>query len=178
MGLLSKLSGGGNKDGDASVFVFGTDKRFCRRKMESQGAHLQDNVTRQAYFSATDAIGTLTKQSNGVTRTMGPISVAYEPVTELYAFPYLDWLPDRNKKTILGGNGHSSIWEEDEILDNGWAEGFALAHQKQGDEEARNKLMQILLLAVLGATVMFLLVAASTGILGDFASNIGKFFGG
>ena len=64
------------------------------------------------------------------------------------------------------------------MLDNGWAEGFALAHQMQGDEETRNKLMQILLLAVLAAGALFMMVAASTGLLSDLFSGIGKAFGG
>jgi len=176
-GLLKKVSGGGTKGGNAFCVVFGADKRFYRRYMESQGSHLQDNTNRLAYFSSPNANGVLSQQRNGVTRTLGPISVAYEPITELYSFPLLDWVPDRNKQSSHGDNGHG-IYEEDEILNNSWAEGFSLAAQKQEDTEVRNRLMMILLLAVLGAVAMFLLVASSTGLLSDFLSGIPKFFGG
>jgi hypothetical protein len=131
-----------------------------------------------AYFSSPDANGVLSRQNNGVTRTLGPVSIAYEPITELYSFPLLDWAPDRNQQDDHGGNGHRDIYEEDEILNNSWAEGFSLAAQKQEDVEVRNRLMMILLLAVLGAVAMFLLVASSTGLLSDFLSDIPKFFGG
>jgi hypothetical protein len=177
-GFIKKTAGGGNKGGNAFCFVFGADKRFYRRNMESQGSHLQDNTTRLAYFSSPNANGVLARQYNGVTRTLGPVSVAYEPITELYSFPLLDWAPDRNKQDRQGDNGHQSIYEEDEILNNSWAEGFSLAAQQQENTEVRNRLMFILLLAVLGAVAMFLLVATSTGLLKDFMSGIPKFFGG
>jgi len=177
-GFLNRLSGKDNKGGDAFLFLFGTDKHFCRRHMESQGSHLQDNTNRLAYFSSPDANGVLSRQINGVERTLGPVSVAYEPITELYRFPYLNWAPDRNKPDGQGGNGHHDIYESDEILDNGFAEGFNLAAQKQDNAEIRNRLTTILLLAVLGAVAMFLLVATSTGLLSDFLSGIPKFFGG
>lgn len=176
-GLFKRLSGtDANKGGNAFCFVFGADKRFFRRTLESQGSHIQDNTNRLAYFSSPESIGTLRRQANGMTRTLGPVSVAYELITELFSFPFLNWAPDRQKQDKE--NGHHAIFEEDEILDNSWAEGFALAHQRQDNQETRNKLMQILLLAVLGTTVMFLLVAASTGVLGDFLSGIPKLFGG
>ena len=181
MGLgqfIKKVSGGGNKGGNAFCFVFGADKRFYRRNMESQGSHLQDNTNRLAYFSSPDANGVLSRQSNGVTRMLGPVSVAYESITELFSFPFLDWAPDRNKRAEQGDNGHHNIYEEDEILNNGFSEGFNLAAQRQDNAEVRNRLMMILLLAVLGAVAMFLLVAASTGLLSDFLSGIPKFFGG
>lgn len=175
-GFFKKLSGADtNKGGNAFCFVFGPDKRFFRRTMESQGSHLQDNINRLAYFSSPDANGVLSRQSNGMIRTLGPVSVAYEPITELYSFPLLNWAPDRQKRDKE--NGHHDMYEEDEILDNSWAEGFALAAQRQDNQELRGKLTQILLLAVLGAVAMFLLVAASTGLLGDFLSGIPKFFG-
>jgi len=177
-GFIKKLSGGGTKGGNAFCFVFGADKRFYCRYMESQGSHLQDNTNRLAYFSSPDANGVLSRQNNGVTRTLGPVSVAYEPITELYSFPLLGWAPDRNNKAKQGDNGHHDIYEEDEILNNSWAEGFSLAAQQQEDTEVRNRLMMILLLAVLGAVAMFLLVASSTGLLSNFLSAIPKFFGG
>ena len=179
MGLgsfIKKASGGGDKGGNAFCFVFGADKRFYRRNMESQGSHLQDNANRLAYFSSPDANGVLSRQMNGMTRTLGPVSVAYEPITELYSFPFLDWAPDRAEQAKQGDNGHHDIYEEDEILNNSWAEGFSLAAQKQEGTEVRNRLMTILLLAVLGAVAMFLLVAASTGLLNDLLSGIPKFF--
>lgn len=177
-GFIKKASGGGNKGGNAFCFVFGADKRFYCRDMESQGSHLQDNTNRLAYFSSPDANGVLSRQSNGVTRTLGPVSVAYEPITELYSFPLLGWAPDRNKQAKEGDNGHHDIYEEDEILNNSWAEGFSLAAQQQDNAEVRNRLMMILLIAVLGTVAMFLLVASSTGLLSDFLTGIPKFFGG
>jgi len=179
MGLgsfLRRVSGGSSKGGNAFCFVFGADKRFCCRNMESQGSHLQDNANRLAYFLSPHANGVLSRQYNGVTRTLGPVSVAYEPITELYGFPYLGWLPDRNNQNGHGSDGRYDTYEEDEILDNSWAEGNSLAAQQQGDTEARNRLMTILLLAVLGATAMFLLVAASTGLLNDLMSGLSGFF--
>lgn len=176
-GLLNKISGKDtNKGGNAFCFVFGADKRFYRRNMESQGSHIQDNASRLAYFSSPDTNGILSRQVKGMERTMGPVSVAYEPITELYAFPYHDWAPDRTNQDGQGRNG--SIYEHDEILDNSWAEGFSLAAQKQENAEVRNRLMTILLLAVLGAVAMFLMVAASTGLIGDFIEGAGQFFGG
>jgi hypothetical protein len=170
-GFFKKLAGDNtNKGATALCFVFGADKRFFRRMMETQGSHLQDNVNRLAYFASPEGIGTLRRQTNGMARMLGPVSMAYEPITELYNFPLLAWTPDRHKQD---GNNH-----EDEILDNSWAEGFALAAQKQDKQEWMSKLSTILLLAVLGAVAMFLLVASSTGLLSDFFSGIPKFFGG
>lgn len=177
-GLLNKLSGKEPKGGNAFCFVFGADKRFYRRNMESQGSHIQDNTNRLAYFTSPDTNGVLSRKANGVERMLGPVSVAYEPITELYRFPYLAWAPDRNQQNGQGDNGHHGIYEPDEILDNSWAEGFSLAAQKQENTEVRNRLLQILLLAVLGTVAMFLLVAVSTGLLGDFIKGAGKFFGG
>jgi len=177
-GFLKRISGGGSKGGNAFCYVFGADKRFYSRNLESQGSHLQDNASRLAYFSSPHANGVLSRQYNGITRTLGPVSVAYEPITELFSFPDLAWLLDRNKiaKEAQGGNGRYDTYEEDEILNNSWAEGFSLAAQKQEDVEVRNKLMMILLLAVLGATAMFLLVAASTGLLKDLMAGFSGFF--
>jgi len=178
-GFFKKLAGGDtNKGGDAFCFVFGTDKRFCHRNMESQGSHIQDNTNRLAYFSSPDSNGVLSRVTNGTERTLGPVIVAYEPITELYSFPFLDWMPDRNKQEKQDRNGHQDAYEPDEILDNSWAEGFSLAAQRQDNKELRNRLLQILLLAVLGAVAMFLMVATSTGLLSDFLSGIPKFFGG
>ena len=178
-GFFKKLAGGNtNKDGDAFGFVFGADKHFCRRNMESQGSHVQDNTNRMAYFSSPDSNGVLSRVINGTERMLGPVIVAYEPITELYNFPFLDWAPDRSEQEKQGKNDHQGTYEPDEILDNSWAEGFSLAAQRQDNAELRNRLLQILLLAVLGAVAMFLMVATSTGLLSDFLSGIPKFFGG
>lgn len=175
-GFFKKLAGSDtNKGGNALLFVFGADKRFSRRVMEATGSHLQDNTNRLAYFSSPDANGVLSRQSNGIVRTFGPVSVAYEPITELYSFPLLSWLPDRQRRDKK--NDHHAMYEEDEILDNSWAEGFAQAHQKQENTEIRNRLMLILLLAVLGAVAMFLLVGMQSGLISNFLSAIPKFFG-
>lgn len=182
MGLgnfLKKLSGGDAKTGNAFTFVLGADKHFRRRNLESQGSHIQDNEYRLAHFSSPDANGVLSKVVNGQTRIMGPVCVAYEPITELFWFSNLDWGKDRAAvEAQEGGNGQNPTYEHDEILDNSWAEGFSLADQRDNNQETRNRLMQILLLAVLLAGGLFLLVAAATGLLGDFIANAGKFFGG
>jgi hypothetical protein len=180
MGLgdfLKRVSGGGTKGGNAFCVVFGGDKHFYCRNLESQGSHLQDNTNRLAYFSSPDANGVLARQQNGVMRTLGPVSVAFEPITELFSFRLMGWLPDRSQKAEQGGNGRYDTYEEDEILNNSWAEGFSLAAQKQEDMEVRNKLMMILLVAVLGTVAMFMLVAASTGLLNDLVSGFSGFFG-
>jgi hypothetical protein len=176
-GFLKRTSGGGTSGGNAFCFVFGGDKHFYSRDMESQGSHLQDNTNRLAYFASPDANGVLARQNNGVMRTLGPVSVAFEPITELYSFRLMDWAQDRSKKEKKGDNGRYDTYEEDEILNNSWAEGFSLAQQRQEDVEVRNKLMMILLLAVLGAVAMFLLVAASTGLLNDLMAGFSGFFG-
>jgi len=129
-------------------------------------------------FSSPDSNGVLYRVINGMERTLGPVIVAYEPITELYRFPYLDWAPERSKQADQGENGHHNMYEPDEILDNSQAEGFSLATQKQDNTELRNRLLQILLLAVLGTVAMFLLVASSTGLLSDLLSGIPKLFGG
>lgn len=175
-GLLKKLSGAEPKGGDAFCFVFGSDKRFVRRNMELQGSHIQDNTNRLAYFSSSDGIGTLTRRVNGTSRTLGPVSLAYELITELYSFSGLWWINDRVQKKD-SDNGRHDNYEPDEVLDNGWAEGFALAHQRQNDDEVRNRLAHILLLTVLGAFFMLLVVGASTGLISNLFSGIGKVFG-
>lgn len=177
MGLWAKLSGKEVKGGNAFCFRFGPDKHFCRRNLESQGSHVQDNRDRLAFFASPNSSGVLSKMINGAERTLGPVIMAFDPITELYSFPLLDFPEDRNKQVRSGGNGHDAF-ESDEILDNSWAEGFSLAAQKQEDTEVRNRLLQILLLAVLGTVAMFLLVASSTGLLKDLISGAGKFFGG
>lgn len=180
-GLLNKLSGkDANKGGSAFNFVFGSDKRFVRRNMELQGTHEQDNANRMAYFSSPDSNGVLSRIANGVERILGPVNVAYEVIPELYRFPYLDWAPDRvnQNQGKQSDNGRQDMYEPDPILDNGFADGFNLAAQKQENTELRNRLLQILVLAVLLTGGLFLMVAASTGLLGDFISNAGKFFGG
>ena len=177
MGLLSKLSGKDNKGGDAFLFVFGTDKRFVRRDMALQGTHLQDNNNRMAYFSSPESNGVLSKQVRDIARNMGPVGVACEPIPELFSFPELKWSADRSKPVKGGGNGQHELFEDDPIVDNSWAEGWSLAGQRQDNTETRNKLLQILLIAVVGVVALFLLVAASTGLLSEFISGAGKFFG-
>jgi len=180
-GLLKKLSGAEPKGGNAFNFVFAADKRFVRRNMELQGTHEQDNANRMAYFCSPDSNGILSRIVNGVERILGPVNVAFEVIPELYRFPYLDWAPDRVKDVGgdgKGDNGHHAMYELDPILDNGFSDGFNLAAQKQENTELRNRLLQILLLAVLLSGALFLMVAASTGVLSDFISNAGKFFGG
>lgn len=175
-GLFRKLSGTEPKGGDAFCFVFGSDKRFVRRNMELQGSHLQDNPNCLAYFSSSEGIGTFTRRVNGTARTLGPVSLVCDLVTELYSFHELAWIPDRlngNDKT----NGHHEIFERDEVLDIGLAEGLAMAHRTQSDEETRKRLSQILLLTVLGAFFMFLVVGASTGLISNLFSGISKVFG-
>ena len=176
-GFLTRISGGDNKGGNAFCFVFGPDRRFFRRNFEAQGSHFQDNNNRLAYFSSPDGVGTFRKKNDSGTKALGPVSIASELTTELYSFRNLNWIPDRLRRKD-DTNGHHAAFEQDEVLDNGWAEGFALAHQMQGDEETRNKLMQILLLAVLAAGALFMMVAASTGLLSNLFSGIGKAFGG
>lgn len=180
-GWLNKISGGDNKSGNAFFVVFGADRRFFRRYLESQGSHCQDNNNRLAYFSSSDAVGTLRKTVNGATKALHPVSLAFELATELYSFSGGHWIPDRlggQKQGGTGTNGHHELFERDPVLDNGLAEGFALAHQKRTDEQTRQKLMQILLVAVLAAGTLTFLVAASTGQLGNLFSGFGKVFGG
>lgn len=178
MGLWAKISGKGAKGSNAFCFRFGPDKHFCRHNLESQGSHVQDNGDRLAFFASPNSSGILSKVVNGAEHTLGPVIVAFDPITELYSFPLLDWPPDRNKKDKSGGNGHQDMLEDDEILDNGFSEGFGLAAQRQVDTELRSRLLQILLLAVLGTVAMFLLVASSTGQLSGLISGFGKIFGG
>jgi len=177
MGLLNKLSGKDNKGGNAFLFVFGTDKRFVRRNMALQGTHLQDDNYRMAYFSSPDSNGVLSRKVHGVARNMGPVGIACEPIPELFSFPGLNWPKDRSKPVKEGGNGQYELFEDDPIVDNSWAEGWSLAGQRQDNTETRNKLLQILLIAVAGVIFLFLLVAAGTGLLSEFISGAGKFFG-
>jgi len=144
--------------------------------MELQGSHIQDNANCLAYFTSSEGIGTFTRKVNGTTRTLGPVSLACDLITELYSFTRLGWISDRLKNNDET-NGHHELFERDEVLDNGIAEGFAIAHQKQSDEETRRRLAQILLLTVLGAFFIFLVVGASTGLISNLFSGIGKVFG-
>lgn len=183
MGLKSffqKLSGADTtKTGNVFCFVFGADKHFYRRDMEAQGSHLQDNDYRLAHFSSPETTGVLSRVVNGTPRTMGPVSLAYEPIPELWMFPQQNWGPDRTRKAEAGGNGNKPmLFEDDEILDNAWSEAFSLANQRESNQETRNRLLQILLLAVLGVIAMFLLVAVSTGMLDEFVKGAKQFFGG
>lgn len=181
MGLgqfLNALSGKDtSKGGNAFCFVFGSDKRFVRRTMTLQGTHIQDDNNRMAYFCSPDSNGVLSRVVNGVERILGPVNVAYEPIPWLYRFPYLDWAKEGTMQHRQGGDGQHEVYEPDEILDNGFAEGFNLAAQKQENTEVRNRLMMILLLAVLLAGALFLIVASSTGLLSGFAEGFSKFFG-
>jgi len=175
-GFINRISGG-EKGGNVFCFVFGSDKRFVRRQMTTQGSHFQDDENRLAYFSSSEGVGTFRKKGDTGTKALGPVSIAYELTTELYSFPSLGWIPDR-LATNGDTNGHHELFEDDEVLDNGWSEAFAVAHQKTNDEETKKRLTQILLLAVLGAFMMFLLIGASTGLLGNLLSGFGKVFGG
>ena len=187
MGLrtfFQKLSGGdASKPGSAFCFILGADKRFYRRTLDAQGSHIQDNDYRMAYFSSPETNGVLARVVNGISRSMGPVSVAYELIPELFKFPTLEWGKDRVKAMLpkdTGGNGHnptSMMSMPDPILDNSWAEGFSLGNQRLDNQETRNRLMHILLLGVLLAGALFLLVAVSTGLLDDFVQSAGKFFG-
>jgi len=162
MGLISKLRGNdGIKSADAMLYVFGEDKRYSRRNMESTGVYFQDNNNRLGYNSFPSAIGVLLRKINGRARTLGPISIAYEPTSKLYSFPNLDWSAEEHK--------------EDVILDNAFAEGCARAVQRDERQEWMNRLMTIFLLAVMGGIILILLIAGQSGILGDIFGKLGGF---
>lgn len=169
-GFFKRLSGGdSNKEGDASIFVFGRDQHFCRRRVEAGGSHFQDNTHLLAYYSSRGCIGEHIRKSNKRARPLGPISIAYEPITGLWNFPMLDW---HEKMAVEAGKS-----ESDMVLDTGSAEGFAMAAQKQDRQAWMKQLTTILLLAVLGATLMFLMIGMQTGVISNFLSAIPKFFG-
>ncbi|MCK4714686.1 MAG: hypothetical protein KAT35_03865 [Candidatus Aenigmarchaeota archaeon] len=155
MGLgtfFNRLSGRDTVKGtNALCFVFGEDKRFSRRTMESTGVYFQDNDNRLAYDSFPSAIGVLTRKTNGNVRTLGPVSIAYEPTSHMYSFPTLNWAQEEHK--------------EDVILDTAFAEGCARAVQREEGQEWMNRLTTVLLLAVMGAVLLVLLMAAQSGLL-------------
>jgi len=164
MGLLAKLKGDSpTKVSKALCYVFGEDKRFSRRKMETTGVYFQDNNNRLAYDSFPNAIGILTQRVDGNMQSLGPVSVLYEPTSRPFGFSDLNWLQEEHK--------------EDVILDTAFAEGCARAVQREDKQEWLNKLTTILLAAVLGAVALTFLVAAQTGILSSLFSDLPKFFG-
>ena len=170
-GAFKKLTGGEpDKGGDALMFVFGRDQHFCRRLVEAGGSHFQDNTRLMAYYSSRGCIGEQIRKANGRRRPLGPISIAYEPITALWNFPMLNW-PE--KMAVEAGKS-----ESDMVLDTGFAEGFAMAAQKQGRQAWMKQLTTVLLLAVLGATLIVLMVGMQTGAISNFFSAIPKFFHG
>lgn len=159
-----------NKEGDALMFVFGRDQHFCRRKVEAGGSHFQDNTRLLAYYSSRGCIGEHIRKSNGRSRPLGPISIGYELITGLWSFPTLNW---HEKMAVEAGKS-----ESDMVLDNGFAEGFAMAAQKQDRAAWMKQLTTILLLAVLGASLLFLMIGVQTGVIPNFLSSIPKFIRG
>lgn len=162
-GFFNKLSG--NDDGkgiSALCFVFGEDKRFARRNMESTGIFFQDNANRLSYDSFPSAIGVLTRTANSNSRTLGPISLAYEPTSQMFSFPTLAWSEEKHK--------------EDVILDTAFAEGCSRAVQREDAQDWMNRLTTILLVAVMGAVLLLLLIAAQSGILQGVFARIPELF--
>jgi hypothetical protein len=164
--LFNRLSGNeSNNNIDALCIVFGEDKRFSRRTMESTGVYFQDNSNRLAYDSFPSGIGALTRKAHGNTRTLGPISIAYEPSSRMFSFPDLGWnLKEEHK--------------EDVILDTGFAEGCSRAVQRDEREEWMNRLMTIFLLSVMGGVILLLLIAAQSGILQGLFAKLPDFLPG
>lgn len=155
MGLgtfFNRLAGRDTSKGPSSLcFVFGEDKRYSRRTVESTGLYFQDNGNRLAYKSAPSAIGVLMRTANGNARTLGPVSIAYEPSSHMYNFPTLAWAQEKH--------------DEEVILDTAFAEGCSRAVQREEGQEWMNRLTTILLLAVMGAVLLVLLFAAQSGML-------------
>ena len=163
-GFFNKLRGNDTSNTiNALLYVFGEDKSFTRRTMESTGVFFQDRVNRLSYDSTPNAIGIYTRQINGISRTRGPVSLAYEPTSHLFNFPELDWSREEHK--------------EDVILDTAFAEGIGRAVQREDKQQWMNKLTTILLLAVMGAVILLLLIAAQSGILSNLVDKLPKFFG-
>lgn len=170
-GFFKRLTGGDpNKEGDALMFVFGRDQHFCRRRIEAGGSHFQDNTRLQAYYSSRGCIGEHSRKSNGRARPLGPISIGYELITGLWNFPMLNW---QEKMAVEAGKS-----ESDMVLDNGFAEGFAMAAQKQDRAAWMKQLTTVLLLAVLGASLLFLMIGMQTGVIPNFLSSIPGFIRG
>lgn len=170
-GFLKRLIGGNpNKEGDALMFVFGRDQHFCRRRVEAGGSHFQDNTRLLAFYSSPGCIGEQIRKVNGHSRALGPISIAYELITGLWTFPMLNW---HEKMAVEAGKS-----ESDMVLDNGFAEGFATAAQKQDRAAWMKQLTTVLFLAVLGVFLLSLLVGMQTGMIHNFLSAIPKFIHG
>jgi len=162
--LLNKFSGNDTaRVVNALCYVFGEDKRYSRRNMESTGVYFQDNTNRLGYDSFPTGIGILVRKANGRERIMGPISIAYEPTSHLYSFPMLDWSSEEHKEEV--------------ILDNAFAEGVARAVQREDRQEWMNRLMTIFLLAVMGGVIFLLLIAAQSGLFGNIFGKLPNFLG-
>lgn len=171
MGFLSKLTGGNpKKQGDALMFVFGRDQHFCRTYVDARGSHFQNNERLLAYYSSPGCLGEHRRKVNGQVRPLGPVTIAYELITGLWNFPMLDW---HEKVTVEKGKSESDI-----VLDNGFAEGFAEASQKQEKAAWMGKLTTILLLAVVGFLLIILLIGMQTGVISNFLAAIPKFLTG
>lgn len=174
MGLgdfFKRLSGGNpTNNGDALMYVFGRDQHFCRRKVEAGGSHYQDNERLLAYYSSRGCIGEHVRKSNNRARPMGPITVGYELITGLWDFPMLTW---HEKMAVEQGKT-----ESDMVLDTGFAEGFAMAAQRQDKAAWMKQLTTVLLLTVLGASLLFLMIGMQTGAISNFLSAIPRFIGG
>jgi hypothetical protein len=163
MGLINRLRGNDTVNTiSALLYVFGEDKRFTRRTMESTGVFFQDTTNRLSYDSSPNAIGVYSRRINGTARTLGPVSIAYEPTSKLLSFPTLDWSEQKHK--------------EDVILDTAFAEGISRAVQREDRQQWMGKLTTILLLAVMGAVLLLLLMAAQSGILGSLFASLPGFF--
>lgn len=165
MGIKSAINKLRGKDtGDlvnAVLYVIGEDKRFSRRTMESTGVYFQDRTNRLSYDSLPEAIGTYTRVINSIPRMLGPISIAYEPTSNMYSFPNLDWCAENHKEEV--------------ILDTALAEGLGRAIQREDKQQWMNKLTTILLLAVLGAILLLLLIAAQSGVLANLFAKLPDF---
>jgi len=171
MGLFSKLTGGNpNKQGDALMYVFGRDQHFCRTYVDARGSHFQNDERLLAYYSSPGCLGEHRQKVNGRVRPLRPVTIAYELITGLWTFPMLDW-----HEKITVEKGHS---ESDMVLDNGFAEGFAEAAQKQEKAAWMGKLTTILLLAVVGFLLIVLLIGMQTGVISNFLAAIPKFLTG
>lgn len=161
--IFSRFNADVVKGTNALCYVFGEDKRYSRRNMESTGVYFQDNKNRLSYNSFPHSIGVMIRKANGRIRNLGPISLAYEPTSHMYSFPQLAWTEDEHK--------------EDVILDTAFAEGCARAAIKEDKQEWMNRLTTIFLLAVLGGIILLLLIAAASGTLGSLFSGLKGFLG-
>lgn len=166
MGLFGKIKNaitGKTEDyGTALVYVFGEDKRYTRRNMVSTGVYFQDEQNRLAFDSFPASIGVLSRVNNGRTRTMGPVSIAYEPTTKMFNFPVLTWSDQEHK--------------DDVILDTAFAEGCSRAIQNEDRQQLFERLTQILLWAVLGVMLLAFIIAAQSGLLANPFANLPRLF--